>query len=133
MQNHENNNRMSNQSFTSEPPIHILSSVVTIALDALWSTIEIGATASVVGIPALPFIILATGITCFLSVNLTQHFVARDEWGASIAKGFAMGIIAGVPYPFTGTTAGGILLGWAGLHQIEMQVRKLLISRNKDR
>lgn len=110
---------MNQQTYIQEPPIHILSSLVTIALDIMWSTIEIGAVVSVVGVPAIPLIIAATAVTCFLAVALIQRFVARDDWGAAVAKGFAMGVIAGVPYPFTGTLAGSVLLSWAGLHAIE--------------
>lgn len=117
---------MASQTYIPEPPIHVLSSLVTIALDIVWSTVEIGATVSVAGIAALPLIIALTGISCFISVTITQHFVARDEWGVSAAKGLAMGIIAGVPYFFLGTIAGGVLLSWAGVHVIEDETRKLL-------
>lgn len=117
---------MVNQTYIPAAPICILSSLVTIALDIVWSTFEIGVTASVVGLPALPLIIIATGVTCFISVMLTQHFVAQDDWGASIAKGVAMGIIAGVPYFFTGTSAGVVLLSWSGANFIEAETRKRL-------
>ena len=46
-----------------------------------------------------------------------QRYLAKDEWGASIAKGLVMGIIAGVPFQVTGTAIGLPLLAWAGLHE----------------
>ena len=117
---------VTNETLTPGPPIHILSSLVTIALDGVWSTSGIVAMSSIGGLPALPVIIALTGITCFLSVALTQHFIDHDDWGASTAKGFAMGIIAGVPLPFTGTVTGVILLSWAGVHWLRTRKAKKL-------
>jgi hypothetical protein len=48
---------------------------------------------------------------------LIQHYLAKDEWGPSIAKGLVMGILAGVPFQVTGTAVGIPLLAWAGLHE----------------
>jgi hypothetical protein len=48
---------------------------------------------------------------------MVQRYLAKDEWGASIAKGLVMGIVAGVPYPIAGTVVGAPLLVWAGIHQ----------------
>jgi hypothetical protein len=53
----------------------------------------------------------------FLSTLFVQRYLAKDDWGASVAKGLVMGIIAGVPFPVTGTAIGAILLGWAGASQ----------------
>ncbi len=42
-----------------------------------------------------------------------------------MAKGVAMGVIAGVPFPVTGTAFGVPLLAWAGLHEwIKLPPRK---------
>jgi hypothetical protein len=99
-----------------EAPLHSLSSLVTVALDSLWSVPEFVSMTSIAGLPALPFLAVGAGLTCATAVALVQRYVSKDEWGASIAKGFAMGVIAGVPFPFTGTAAGSILLIWAGVH-----------------
>ena len=99
-----------------EAPLHSLSSLVTIALDGVWSIPELVAAASVVGLPAVPVLAVACGLTCMAAVILIQRYVARDDWGAAFAKGFAMGVVAGVPFPFTGTAAGSVLLIWAGAH-----------------
>jgi hypothetical protein len=102
----------------SEPPLHALSSLVTIAIDGLWSVPEFVSIASVAGLPALPVLAVGSAITCMAAVTLLQRFVSKDAWGSSVAKGFAMGVIAGVPFPFTGTAAGSILLLWTGAHAI---------------
>lgn len=99
-----------------EAPLHSLSSLVTVALDSLWSVPEFVSMASVAGLPALPFLAVGAGLTCATAVALVQRYVSKEEWGAAIAKGVAMGVIAGVPFPFTGTTAGSVLLLWAGVH-----------------
>jgi hypothetical protein len=99
-----------------QAPLHSLSSLVTVALDSLWSVPEFASMASIAGLPALPILAIGAGVTCATAVALVQRYVSKEEWGASIAKGVAMGVVAGVPFPFTGTTAGSILLLWAGAH-----------------
>ncbi len=92
------------------PPIHALAALATIALDGLFGIPELAA----VSIPILSPIVGALG---FAATTLVQRFVAKDEWGASVAKGLVLGIVAGVPYPVAGTAVGAPLLIWAGLHQ----------------
>ncbi len=102
-----------NRSITiPDAPFHPLSSLITIVLDNLFSDSDF----------VLPFAIPVTMALAFtsgtISVTLTQRFLAHDTWGAALAKGFAAGVIAGVPYPVTGTAAGAIMLGWSGLHKL---------------
>lgn len=93
------------------PPIHPMAAFATLALDGFFSVFEI----------LDPFLLLLTSILIgffgFLATMLTQHFLAKDGWGASVAKGLVMGIVAGVPYPVAGTVVGMPLLIWAGVHQ----------------
>ena len=107
-------------------PVHPLSALTTIVIDGLWSMAEAPATLSVVGLVALLPITLASFAMCFVSVSLVQRFVSHDGWGVSFAKGVAMGIIAGVPYPVATTSAGLLLLSWAGVNAIEVAARKNL-------
>ena len=104
-----------------ESPIHPLSAFVTIVLDGLWSIPEFAVTASIVGLPVLLILILSLFFVCFLTVLLIQRFVAHDSWGASAAKGVAMGIAAAVPYAIIGTVAGALLLIWAGVYHLQQQ------------
>jgi hypothetical protein len=46
---------------------------------------------------------------------MVQRHIDNDTWGAALAKGLVMGIIAGVPYPVAGTAVGLPLLAWAGI------------------
>ncbi len=96
-----------------EPPIHMLSALVTLLLDWLWLELELPATLSVVGLPALLPLSLALGAVCWLAVTLLQRFVSGEDWGPAAAKGLAMGIMAGVPYPVLGTLAGAGAGAWA--------------------
>ncbi len=106
---------MSNQIEPRRPipsaPIHPLAALATIVLDNVFGFIEI----------VDPFLLLLTGLAVgvigTVTVTFVQRYMAKDEWGSSIAKGLVMGIIAGVPYQVSGTAAGGLLLAWAGLHQ----------------
>ena len=63
------------------------------------------------------FTCIGIGILGFSSTAMVQRFLAKDDWGAAVAKGLVMGIIAGVPYPIAGTAIGVPLLIWAGLHR----------------
>ncbi len=107
-------------------PVHPLSSLVTIVLDLLWKGMEAGATLSVVAAAGVIPLILISGAACFAAVLIIQRYVDHDSWGMAIAKASAMGIVAGVPFFVTGTVAGSVLLGWAGLHNFELLVRRQL-------
>ncbi len=93
------------------PPIYPLAALVTVVLDNVFGVLEI----------VDPLVILFTSliVAAFgtLSTALIQRYLAKDHWGKAIAKGLAMGIIAGVPFPVTGTAFGVPLLAWAGLHE----------------
>ena len=93
------------------PPVYPLAALVTVVLDNVFGVLEL----------VDPLVILFTSvIVAFfgtLSVTLIQRYLAKDGWGKAIAKGLAMGIIAGVPFPVTGTAVGVPLLAWAGLHE----------------
>jgi hypothetical protein len=92
-------------------PIHPLAAMVTVVLDNVFMIFEI----------ATPIFIILTSLTVFLLGSVTtafiQHYLDQDSWGVSVAKGLAMGIMAGVPFSVTGTVIGVPLLAWAGLHE----------------
>ena len=100
-----------NRSLIPPAPVHPLSALSTLVLDNVFGVIEI----------ADPLLVLFTGLAvgtiCAVTVAFVQRYMAKDEWGPSIAKGLVMGVIAGVPFQVSGTAAGGILLAWAGAHQ----------------
>ena len=92
-------------------PVHPLAALATIVLDNLFTLPEIaGPELWILTIPLI-------GVTGFVSTLFIQHYLAKDSWGESVAKGLVMGIIAGVPFSVTGTATGGVLLAWAGLHE----------------
>ena len=94
-----------------EAPIHPLAALATLALDGFFSVFEI------LDPLLLVFTSVGVGILGFLTTTLVQRHLAKDSWGAAIAKGLVMGIIAGVPYPVASTVVGVPLLVWAGVHQ----------------
>lgn len=92
-------------------PIHPLAALATIALDNIFGIFEIFD-------PLLLVLTsLAVGILGTVTTMLIQRFLSRDGIGASIAKGLALGILAGVPFQVVGTVVGVPLLAWAGLHE----------------
>jgi hypothetical protein len=92
------------------PPIHPLAALATVVLDGVFILPELNPV-------AIPILIPIVGILGFTATTLVQHFVEKEEWGPAIAKGFVMGIIAGVPYAVAGTVVGVPLLIWAGVSQ----------------
>jgi hypothetical protein len=92
-------------------PIHPLAALTTIVLDTIFGIFEL------VDPLALVLTSVSVGVLGTISTTLIQHYLAKDEWGPSVAKGLVMGIIAGVPFQVTGTAVGAILLGWAGASQ----------------
>jgi hypothetical protein len=92
-------------------PIHPLAALATIVLDNVFGVVEM------VDPVALLFTSLGVGVVGTVTTMLVQHYLSKDNWGASVAKGLVMGIIAGVPFQVSGTAVGAILLGWAGLSQ----------------
>ncbi len=93
------------------PPINPLAAFVTVVLDNVFGVLEL----------VDPLVILFTSVIVAaagtVSTTLIQRHLAKDGWGKAVAKGLAMGIIAGVPFPVTGTALGVPLLAWAGLHE----------------
>lgn len=92
-------------------PIHALSALTTIVLDNVFGWVEI------VNPLSLLLTCLGVGMLGFLSTLFVQHYLSRDSWGESLAKGVVMGVLSGVPYQVTGTAVGALLLGWAGANK----------------
>ena len=92
-------------------PIHPLAALTTIVLDNVFGWIEL------VSPLALALTSVSVGLVGFLTTMFVQRYLAKDGWGASVAKGLVMGVLAGVPYQVTGTAIGIPLLAWAGAHQ----------------
>jgi hypothetical protein len=92
-------------------PIHPLAALATIVLDNVFGVFEI------LDPLALLLTSLSVGVIGTVTTMLIQRYLARESWGASVAKGLVMGIIAGVPFQVTGTAIGIPLLAWAGLHE----------------
>jgi hypothetical protein len=96
-----------------KPPVGVTSTLILVALDGVWGAGEIAS----VGL-AVPVLSASIFVLCGVTVTFLQRFIEGDGWGASVAKGLACGILAGVPFPVMGTGAGVGLLGWAGLRQL---------------
>jgi len=88
-----------------------MAALATIVLDNVFGWIEL------VDPLALALTSVSVGAIGFLTTMFVQRYLAKDDWGASVAKGLVMGVLAGVPYQVTGTAIGVPLLAWAGAHQ----------------
>lgn len=99
------------QSRIPPAPIHPLAALATIVLDNIFGVVEIVDPLAIILTSA------SVGVIGAVTTMLVQRYLSKDSWGASIAKGLVMGVIAGVPYQVAGTAIGIPLLGWAGLHE----------------
>ncbi len=108
------------------PPLHVLSSLTTVALDWVWFMVELPATLSIGLLPTLLPLSVVLGVVNLAAVTLIQHFLDNESWGVALAKGVAMGIVAGLPYPVFGTAIGAPLALWGGFREL----KKLLPPKN---
>ncbi len=106
--------RSTKKSAIPPAPIHPFAALTTIVLDNLFAPLDAVETLFA---PSLILSGVLVGAINTVAVTFVQRYLAKDEWGAAIAKGLVMGIIAGVPYSVAGTATGALLLGWAGLHE----------------
>ena len=78
--------------------------IATLILDSLWMFIEVSAAASIVGIPAIPFIAFVLfGLTSYI-VFSKQRILGNSYFEAGCRAVF-LGVIAGVPIPVFYTAA----------------------------
>lgn len=89
-------------------PIHALSALLLIAVDSLWAIFD-----------WLPPIWILTIPGCFLAVfvpcYLIQKHLKNDSTGRALAFATALGVLAAIPTPITGTSVGLGVLAWSGL------------------
>ncbi len=90
--------------------IHPYSAGLLIILDNVF----FGANAATFGL-GTPVIAMIAFCVTGTGVFLTQRFLVEEEAGPSLARGFFLGTLAGVPTSLTGTGTGLALLARAGL------------------
>ena len=93
--------------------IHWLSGVLLIAVDGAF----FGANTVSLGL-ATPLICLIAFVFTGIGVFLVQKFTAEEDTGSALAKGFALGVLAGIPTPIAGTLGGGFAIAKAGIRAI---------------
>ena len=91
--------------------IHPLSAVLLITVDNLWLLADWAAFMWIVTIP-LSF------VAVFVPVYLIQRHFRGDSAGRAGAIASLLGVLAAVATPITGTTAGLIVLGYAGIRSL---------------
>lgn len=89
-------------------PVHPLAATLLVFVDNLWMLADWNAVTWFLTIP-LSFLCVS------FTTTLIQRFLHRDGWGKSLAKGFLLGVLAGVPTSIMGTPVGLALLTWAGI------------------
>jgi hypothetical protein len=74
------------------------------------------ATPTVAGVITLSILV---GIVSMIAVTMIEKGMNRRSLIEAMGVGITLGILAGVPYPVLGTTAGVAILGWSGLRQLK--------------
>ncbi|MEO9385904.1 hypothetical protein [Chromobacterium phragmitis] len=106
----------------SKSPVHLLSAIVALASDKLWDELLLDMAKTLATVDKERFFLfsgLLLLILTTLSASLTQRWVDGDGMGASLAKGLAMGVLAGLPYSFGSTELGLIFIGWSGINELQ--------------
>ncbi|OHX12600.1 hypothetical protein BI347_03080 [Chromobacterium sphagni] len=103
-------------------PVHLLSAIVALASDKLWDVMLLDMAKAMALPEKIRFFLLAGLLLLLLttaSAALTQMWVEKDDAGMALAKGLAMGILAGLPYSFGTTELGLIFIGWSGINELQ--------------
>jgi hypothetical protein len=101
-----------------QPPLHPVSSLLAAFCDGLWTIPEVIAAASVIGLPLVPILALASGLTCAVAVAVSQKLIARDAGYIAGLKGLAMGAVAAIPIPLTAAALGSVFLIWSAAYYL---------------
>lgn len=73
--------------------------IIVLVLDLSWTFIEVAAGASIIGIPAIPFIAFSMfGLASFIIFKKQRKL--GDSQKVAISKAFILGAIAGIPFSF---------------------------------
>ncbi|WP_322042429.1 hypothetical protein [Paraburkholderia sp. J67] len=111
----------------SRSPIHLLSALVTVSVDKLWDGMLLDM-AKQMPLEQKARFLLIVGLLLFVittvSTTLTQSKVDTDSPGVALAKGLAMGVLAGLPYTFSSTEMGLLFIGWSGINELQKQHQK---------
>lgn len=99
---------MSDARNTKKPnsELHTFSGVLLITVDNAF----FGANALSIGL-STPLTCLVAFLSTGIGVFLVQKYLSEDDTGPALAKGVALGILAGVPTSIAGTVGGIYFLG----------------------
>jgi hypothetical protein len=84
--------------------MHPLSALLAIAVDTIWTVIEVPAGA------VIPFGVVVTSLFMFffssIIIFLVQKILAKESSSVSFVKGLVMGVAIAVPFPVFGALSG---------------------------
>ena len=97
----------------SSSDLHAYSGMLLFVVDnALWGANIVTAGLATVHLSLLAFVFTGFG------VFLVQKFISDDSTSVAIAKGFVLGVMAGVPTGVVGTVGGVYILSKAGIRAL---------------
>jgi hypothetical protein len=109
----------------SPPPIHILSALLTMTLDRLWSGplpefIQKIPSDWTVRTYWEGFLILLIALITFGVAWGIQRFIAKDENKQALVKAVVLAIIVATPEYTTSGVIGTLFMAWSGLSQVRL-------------
>jgi len=112
----------------SKSPVHLLSSLVTLASDKLWDVLLLDMVKTM-PLESKEWFYLHVGLLLLVivgvSTTLSQWWIDKDDPRMALAKGLAMGILAGLPYSFGTSEMGLIFIGWSGINELQKMKKPL--------
>jgi hypothetical protein len=102
-----------------KPPLHPLSALAIVVIDAMSTVAELGAAASIVGIVLVPLTVVLSGVLSLGVVVALERYWARQPWKTALTAGAIMGVLTALPFFFVGGLAGLVILIWAGIHELQ--------------
>ena len=98
----------------SRSNIHWLSGALVITVDLAFFGVNAATSAATLGL-STPLVCLIAFVVTGIGVFLVQKFTDEEDTGSAFVKGFALGVIAGIPTPIAGTVIGSAVIARSGL------------------
>lgn len=102
-----------------KPPLHPLSALSILVIDAVFTVAELGASATLVGVLLVPVLMVLSGGLSLAAVAGVERVLARQPWRTVWLRGGLTGLLTALPFFFLGGLTGLGLLLWAGLYAMQ--------------
>ena len=92
--------------------LHPLGAIIVVAIDFLWTIIEVAA------LPLLIILSIVIFIVTAIIVYNIQRILAEESEAKALIKGIVFGILVALPFPVFGAIGGGLSLLLSGVDYV---------------